>query len=292
MMLFFVLSLCLSVGNGILPDMPTTVDSDVNCTLQANVSQGHATLNDMFKEVEELMEDTQHKLEDAVHQIDNESAKSSSYPQDYHHENISESVPANQSNHLLKQAEKVTDNATVETHFPRSAIQTSKENDINHECIIEEDCEKGTYCLYEPHHSQCLPCKEVDRSCSKDEECCSGNLCIWGQCSQNATKGERGSICQHQSDCNPDLCCAFHKALLFPVCNSKPIERERCYSSTNHLMELLSWDMEGEGPREHCPCAGELQCQHMGRGSMCLQPQNSSEEELTDTLYSEIDYII
>ncbi|XP_012690114.1 dickkopf-related protein 3a [Clupea harengus] len=292
MMLFFVLSLCLAVGNGILPDMPTTVDSDVNSTLEANVSQGHTTLNDMFREVEELMEDTQHKLEDAVHQINNESAKSSSYAQDYHNENISESVAGNQSIQVTKEFEKVADNATGETHFPRSVIQTTKENDVDHECIIEEDCEKGTYCLYETHRSQCLPCKELDRSCSKDEECCSGHLCIWGQCSQNATKGERGSICQHQSDCCPDLCCAVHKALLFPVCNSKPIEHERCFSSTNHLMELLSWDVEGEGPKEHCPCAGELQCQHMGRGSLCLQPQKSSEEELTDTLYSEIDYII
>ncbi|XP_063043888.1 dickkopf-related protein 3a isoform X2 [Engraulis encrasicolus] len=262
MMFFFALSLCLAVGHGILPDMPTTVDSNVNITLEANVSQGHATLNDMFREVEELMEDTQHKLENAVHQIDNESSKSIRDAQGYHHENISETVAGNQSTPipLIKDAEKVTDNATAEPHIPM-AIQTSKENDVNH-------------------------------SCSKDEECCSGQLCIWGQCAQNATKGDRGSICQHQSDCNGDLCCAFHKALLFPVCNSKPMERERCFISTNHLMELLSWDMEGEGPREHCPCAGGLQCQHMGRGSLCLQPQNSSEEELTDTLYSEIDYII
>lgn len=68
-MFFFALSLCLAVGHGILPDMPTTVDSNVNITLEANVSQGHATLNDMFREVEELMEDTQHKLENAVHQV-------------------------------------------------------------------------------------------------------------------------------------------------------------------------------------------------------------------------------
>ena len=53
-------------------------------------------------------------------------------------------------------------------------------------------------------------------------------------------------------------------ALLFPVCLAKPIERERCYASSNHLMELLSWDMEGEGPREHCPCSGDLQCQPLG----------------------------
>lgn len=28
------------------------------------------------------------------------------------------------------------------------------------------------------------------------------------------------------------------------------------------------------------------------RGALCLKSQNSSEEELADTLYSEIDYII
>lgn len=30
---------------------------------------GQITLNDMFREVEKLMEDTQHKLEEAVHQV-------------------------------------------------------------------------------------------------------------------------------------------------------------------------------------------------------------------------------
>lgn len=49
------------------------------------------------------------------------------------------------------------------------------------------------------------------QSCTKDEECCGEELCVWGQCSQNATKGEPGSTCQYQTDCNPDLCCAFHK---------------------------------------------------------------------------------
>ena len=47
--------------------------------------------------------------------------------------------------------------------------------------------------------------------CTKDDECCGKQLCVWGQCSQNATKGEAGSTCQYQTDCNPDLCCAFHK---------------------------------------------------------------------------------
>ncbi|CAF91183.1 unnamed protein product [Tetraodon nigroviridis] len=132
----------------------------------------------------------------------------------------------------------------------------------------------------------------IGQPCTKDEECCDQQLCVWGQCGHNATRGEAGSTCWRQSDCSPDLCCALHAVLLFPVCSAKPIERERCFSGPNHVMELLSWDARDEGPRKHCPCAGELQCQHLGRGSMCLKEEDSSEEELADSFYSDIDYII
>lgn len=131
----------------------------------------------------------------------------------------------------------------------------------------------------------------IFQPCTQDEECCGEQLCVWGQCSQNATKGEAGSTCQHQTDCSLDLCCAFHKgtvqqavqhavlsenwsvrvlvcflcsALLFPICLAKPIERERCFGAPNNLMELLSWDVQDEGPRKHCPCVGDLHCQHLG----------------------------
>uniref|UniRef100_A0A8C7Y351 Dickkopf WNT signaling pathway inhibitor 3a n=1 Tax=Oryzias sinensis TaxID=183150 RepID=A0A8C7Y351_9TELE len=159
-------------------------------------------------------------------------------------------------------------------------------------CIYDEECGKERYCFYDTQKSKCRRCKDTDESCSKDVECCGDQLCMWGQCTQNATKGKAGSTCQYQTDCSPELCCAFHKALLFPVCLAKPIERERCLDSSNHLMELLSWDVQNEGPRRHCPCAGDLHCQHLGRGSMCLKGEDSSEEDLTDSLYSEIDYIL
>uniref|UniRef100_A0A3P9M346 Dickkopf WNT signaling pathway inhibitor 3a n=1 Tax=Oryzias latipes TaxID=8090 RepID=A0A3P9M346_ORYLA len=159
-------------------------------------------------------------------------------------------------------------------------------------CISDEECGKERYCFYDTQNSKCRRCKDTDESCSKDVECCGDQLCMWGQCTQNATKGKAGSTCQYQTDCSPELCCAFHKALLFPVCLAKPIERERCLDSSNHLMELLSWDVQNEGPRRHCPCAGDLHCQHLGRGSMCLKGEDSSEEDLTDSLYSEIDYIL
>ncbi|KAI5608607.1 dickkopf-related protein 3 precursor, partial [Silurus asotus] len=131
----------------------------------------------------------------------------------------------------------------------------------------------------------------LSQACRKDEECCEGQLCVLGHC-RNSTKGEAGTICQEQSDCDSDLCCAFHEGLLFPVCSPKPKEREPCSISTNHLMDLLSWDLGHRSPKEHCPCAGDLQCQHLGRSLVCLKGPTSSEEALSDSLYSEIDYII
>ncbi|XP_039993524.1 dickkopf-related protein 3a isoform X1 [Xiphias gladius] len=198
-----------------------------------------------------------------------------------------EQLPADPQQKPEDASHRETNNITTTT------VQSSDQgNSIDHGCTTDEDCGKGRYCLYVMHNSKCLPCKAIDVSCTKDEECCGEQLCVWGQCSQNATKGEAGSTCQYQTDCSPDLCCAFHKALLFAVCSAKPIERERCFGASNHLIELLSWDIQDDGPRKHCPCAGDLHCQHLGRGSMCLKGEDSSEEDLTDTLYSEIDYII
>ncbi|XP_035593460.2 dickkopf-related protein 3-like [Oncorhynchus keta] len=99
-----------------------------------------------------------------------------------------------------------------------------------------------------------------------------------------ASANTRATAAQTSDVLSRKLCCS--------VCTAKPIERERCHGSSNHLMELLSWNIEGQGPREHCPCAGDLQCEHLSRGSLCLKRQNSSEEDLTDAVYSEIGYIV
>ncbi|KAJ8271521.1 hypothetical protein COCON_G00103800 [Conger conger] len=261
-----------------------SVDADMSQTLEASLAQGQATLKDMFREVEKLMEDTQHKLEEAVHKMDNESARSGFYghdlPLSYHDESMHVKKVENQSFYTIEKTDKETDNRTGMTHFSRTVIQSSgRGNEIDYRCIVDEDCEKGSYCLYERLQSRCLTCKAARMPCAKDEECCTGQLCVWGRCSKNGAKGAAGSICQHQSDCKPALCCAFHRELLFPVCTRKPRARERCHSQSNHLMELLSWDTEGEGPREHCPCARGLQCQPHRQGPSCQR--RSANEDLT-----------
>ncbi|KPP66920.1 hypothetical protein Z043_114536 [Scleropages formosus] len=330
-------------------DASPPADSGPNpSSMGASLTPGHATLNDMFREVEKLMEDTQHKLEEAVYKMDNESAKSMLYPYDLPPRSQEERSPeekgGDESGRTAETIDEVRsirialpvchahldalltrggtssqamNNNTVATHFSSILVQPDgRGNEIDRpccgsfsahlsggchsdqwivslqECLIDEDCPPGNYCLYEVLQSRCLPCKALHTTCTKDEECCSGQLCLWGQCSDNGTKGEAGSICQYQSDCSPELCCAFHRALLFPVCTGRPTEHERCHGPSNHLMELLSWDMDGEGPREYCPCGRGLQCQPQGRGSLCLRPQNSSSEEVSDSLYSEADYIV
>ncbi|KAL4622734.1 dickkopf-related protein 3-like isoform X1 [Arapaima gigas] len=234
---------------------------------------------------------TEHQLEENQYGVDNESLKGTLDP---HEENISLIQLGNETNHLVEKMDKVMDNKTGAAHFSGTLIQSGgQENGILHECTVDKDCEDDHYCQYEMLHSKCLPCRAAQKVCTSDEQCCGAQLCRWGQCTGNTTKGQPGTICQYQSDCSAELCCAFHKGLLLPVCVARPLEHQRCRSHPNHLMALLSWDTKAEGPQELCPCATGLQCQSFGRGSLCLQQQSSSsEEDLTETLYSEIDYII
>ncbi|XP_062869253.1 dickkopf-related protein 3a [Trichomycterus rosablanca] len=313
-MLLFTLSFCLFTVHALLPDTATPVTVDLKTTTEPSLEQTPSVLSDMFNE-EKRQEDIQ--LEDPEHQMDNESAKSSqsinNATSNYSNESSLESISGKQSVPAVEEINKSSDNAPTEIQATRTPDQVgskenvtnniahdaseeiqpgSKENETVHACLIDEDCEKGLYCLYEAQHSECMPCKQSNVTCSKDEECCDDQLCVFGQCKKNVTKGEEGTICQKQSNCTPDLCCAFHKALLLPVCQSKPKEHERCIITGSHLQKLLSLDIYTNGPHEYCPCAGDLKCQHVSGSSLCLKGQTSSEEELTDTMYSEIDFIV
>ncbi|KAK7892046.1 hypothetical protein WMY93_024009 [Mugilogobius chulae] len=215
------------------------------------------SLNDMFREVEELMEDTQHILEEAVDQITTESAKSNSLEHRLSHQNGTDRST------LDKTIKNFSNHRDSHIHMDL----TSQWNSNDQECMVDEDCGELKYCLYEIDNSKCLPCIPTDMPCTKDEECCSDQMCVWGQCTENATRGEEGTICQDQRDCKPLLCCAFQRELLFPVCNPRPERGELCVNQPNLLMDMLAWDREG--PRDHCPCAQSLQCQPHGRGAVC-----------------------
>ncbi|MBN3291575.1 DKK3 protein, partial [Polypterus senegalus] len=245
-----------------------------------------ATLDDMFREVEELMGDTQHKLKEAAHQMDEEVAERRSglhledLPPNYHNESTTDTKIGNFSVHTIEKIDKVTDNKTGETFFSHTWVSSSSEGKGNElECIVDEDCGKGNYCQFDLLQASCLPCKTEAVNCTKDSECCEGHLCAWGLCSASAVKGGPGSICEYQNDCSSSLCCAFHKALLFPVCTPLPQEGERCLDPSNPLLDLGSWDLEPEGAQEHCQCMAGLRCQLNEHGPVCERKDSSQQED-------------
>ncbi|KAF3854287.1 hypothetical protein F7725_022342 [Dissostichus mawsoni] len=208
--------------------------------LPGALQRGPASLNDMFREVEERWRTRSTSWRRLWI-----SAKSSSTFLDLH------TNPHDETRKMTKDEDRL--------------FQVLDRAD--NECMVDEDCGALRYCLYGIQSSKCLPCIPTDMPCTKDEECCSDQMCVWGQCTVNATSGAEGTICQGQSDCSPPLCCAFQRELLFPVCNPRPERGESCVSHPNLLMDMLAWDQEG--PRDHCPCADSLQCQPQGRGSVC-----------------------
>ncbi|CAF87104.1 unnamed protein product [Tetraodon nigroviridis] len=92
--------------------------------------------------------------------------------------------------------------------------------------MVDEDCGDLKFCSYEIESSTCLPCIPTDLPCTKDEECCSDQMCVWGQCTANVTRGTEGTICQGHSDCRPDLCCAF-----------QPGNQEKTHTHTHTLTQ-------------------------------------------------------
>ncbi|XP_075694267.1 dickkopf-related protein 3 [Rhinoderma darwinii] len=231
------------------------------------------SLNDMFREVEELMEDSKAKLRNAVKEMEAEDkVASEELPLRYHNESVKEIKVGNDTMVVREEIIKETDNKTGATYISETIISSLKSGyKEGHECIVDEDCRPGNYCHLSSFNYKCLPCKEQEM-CTRDGECCEGRLCVWAQC-RTSSKGEIGTICESQQDCGSGLCCAVHTSLLFPVCTPMPGKGEQC-QTLNPLLELFTWELEPEVPVNFCPCPSGLVCQprSLSLMSVCEEP--------------------
>ncbi|XP_060622883.2 dickkopf-related protein 3 isoform X1 [Anolis sagrei] len=250
-----------------------------------------ASLNEMFREVEELMEDTQYKLSNAVKEMEAEEEGSKrlaeidfeKLPANYHNDSHRDTKIGNKTIHTHQKIDKATDDKTGSTSYSETVITSIQEGDNkkNHECIIDEDCVTGKYCEFSGLEYKCRDCKIEHKRCSRDVECCGHQLCVWGECMKTASRGENGTICENQHDCNPGMCCAFSKDLLFPVCTPLAGEREPCYDPSNMLLNLITWELEPDGALDRCPCSHGFICQvqSLSSDSLCERSFNKTQTE-------------
>ncbi|XP_072322274.1 dickkopf-related protein 3b [Scyliorhinus torazame] len=205
-----------------------------------------ASLREMFQEVEELMEDTQLKLQGAAREMELKQGR------------------------MLRDLERVSDTRSAARN---PTIRSQQE--VRKECIVDEDCRKDHFCWIDVLESKCLLRRAQEENCTRDGECYSDHLCIWGQCEVSAVKGQTGSICEQQRDCRADLCCAFYTYLLFPVCIPLSTKGRPCHDPRHRLLDLITWEMEPEEALEHCPCSKGLMCQPEGKAllSVCKDPE-------------------
>uniref|UniRef100_V9KRV4 Dickkopf-related protein 3-like protein n=1 Tax=Callorhinchus milii TaxID=7868 RepID=V9KRV4_CALMI len=184
-----------------------------------------------------------------------------SLPLNYHDEENEEELVGDKIFHKYEKIDKETDDITGDTILSEREVIEEDDDSFPEKrvCLMDTDCGENEYCS-SLTTLKCQQCKLINAACSREAECCPGYLCVWGKCTDGFSRGERGTICTRQRDCNSGLCCANHISLPFAVCSPMATEGERCYQPDSGLLGLIGWELKFNDPQDLCPCAGELTC--------------------------------
>ncbi|XP_067902791.1 dickkopf-related protein 3b isoform X1 [Heterodontus francisci] len=277
-----------------------------------------ASLREMFQELEELMEDTQLKLQGAARQMESKQGRQSRDLErlsDNDKKFNAQSMERILTIHSWQEMEKVWKglflmlspdqwtlpksqhwslfiSATLDAESRRliyNSCSIGKGTELREnvggkkECIVDEDCKEDHFCQVDILESKCLLRRAQEENCTRDGECYLDHLCIWGQCRATAEKGQTGSICEQQRDCSADLCCALHTYLLFPVCTPLPTKGQPCHDPTHRLFDLVTWELEPEGALDRCPCSKGLMCQPEGKALLSVCKDSDIEQGVFTT---------
>ncbi|MEE6482846.1 hypothetical protein FKM82_013365 [Ascaphus truei] len=201
-------------------------------------------------------------------------------PPNYHNEEQEEHQVGNATIISHRKIDKMTNNKTGETLISEKTITSLRQeenmNDEQWKCHDSSDCQEDQYCYSSFFNAECRECNIKEMECHRDNECCFGNLCVWGRCTEAVSVGNSGKRCDPSKDqCSPGLCCTKTDSLAFPVCAPFPAEGEPCRRQTSNLLRLLWGSVTGVGPG-YCPCAEGLVCTNKGFNliSTCEKPDD------------------
>ncbi|GAB1292562.1 Dickkopf-related protein 3 [Apodemus speciosus] len=237
-----------------------------------NYPQEEATLNEMFREVEELMEDTQHKLRSAVEEMEAEEAAArtssevnlASLPANYHNESNTDTRVGNNTVHVHQEVHKITNNQSGQMVFSETVITSvgDEEGKRSHECIIDEDCGPTRYCQFSSFKYTCQPCRDQPMGYVPETVSAVDTNSVPGDTApKRPPKVAMGPSVTTRGIASLACVVPSKEGLLFPVCTPLPVEGELCHDPTSQLLDLITWELEPEGALDRCPCASGLLCQ-------------------------------
>ncbi|XP_039259624.2 dickkopf-related protein 3-like [Styela clava] len=175
-------------------------------------------------------------------------------PANYHNTTTITKKVGNTTVSTTVKIDKTTDPKTGAVSV--SVMQSSNEGVPLNQCSASSPCKKGMYCRKQLVGDFCRKCSNKSKSCTSNEQCCgadaTGSLCVRGTCQTGFSKGQAGTLCKFQSDCNTGLCCARKFLHQNGECQNLAKKDEKCAVSYSELSTIMRGGL--------CPCKQGLVC--------------------------------